>query len=371
MGSPLMNATQDTLSTLPKPWSGFSPAAVAAAMESLDLPAYRVRQLIRSLNHVGVWDWSDVSEFSKDLRTSLGSMAPLRSLRVELNLVSERDGTNKVLFATADGGRVESVLMRSGGEQARRFTVCVSSQIGCPAACTFCASGLGGFARNLTTAEIVDQVHFFAGRLRRDGHRLDNVVYMGMGEPFLNYSRVMESIARLRDPEGLGLGARRITVSTVGIVPAINRFSEDAGEVNLAVSLHAPNDPLRTKLVPYNQHFPIAAIMEAVRKYVARSSRRVSFEYVLLRDVNDAPALATELAALLKPLKSLAHVNLIPWNPFGEAGLSRVTRDTADAFAARLQKLGVNTTIRHSKGLDINAACGQLRRRAVEGSSAS
>jgi 23S rRNA (adenine2503-C2)-methyltransferase len=215
--------------------------------------------------------------------------------------------------------------------------------------------------RNLSTDEIVDQVEFFAGRLRRRGEHLDNVVYMGMGEPFLNYGRVMESITVLRDPAGLGLGARRITVSTVGIVPVFARFTRDAGEVNLAVSLHAPNDQLRTRLVPYNHQFPIGSIMGEVRDYVQTTRRRVSFEYVLLHGTNDSRDLAVELGALLRPLKPLVHVNLIPWNPFGGAGFSRGTREAAEDFEGWLARAGINTTIRYSKGLDIDAACGQLR----------
>jgi 23S rRNA (adenine2503-C2)-methyltransferase len=332
-------------------------------------PAYRARQLYRAIHAGCVWEWQEASELSLDLKAKLAAVLPLRSLCVDRDLTSAYDGTRKVLFRTVEGGHVESVLMHSDAKSSRH-TVCVSSQIGCPAACAFCASGLS-FTRNLTTAEIIDQVEFFAGALRRAGRRLDNLVYMGMGEPFLNYQRVMESISQVRDPEGVGLGARRITVSTVGIVPAIQRFATEAGEVNLAVSLHAPNDDLRSELVPYNHRFPIAEVMTAVEEYIKITRRRVSFEYVLLQGTNDSSLLARELAMLLIPLNPLVHVNLIPWNPFGEALFARATRETAEAFARKLRGLGINATIRYSKGLDIDAACGQLRERVTREAMAS
>jgi 23S rRNA (adenine2503-C2)-methyltransferase len=217
--------------------------------------------------------------------------------------------------------------------------------------------------RNLTVAEIVDQVMYLARLPAAAESKITNVVFMGMGEPFLNYARVMRSIEQLRSSDGFGLGARRITVSTVGIVPNIERFAREPGEVNLAVSLHAPNDEVRSRLVPYNSRYPVAAIIDATREYAETTKRRVSFEYVLLEGSNDAPHLADELGKLLRPFGALAHVNLIPWNPFPEGGFVRATREQAEAFALRARRAGVNTTIRYSKGLDIDAACGQLRRR--------
>jgi len=199
---------------------------------------------------------------------------------------------------------------------------------------------------------------------KQRGRRIDNIVFMGMGEPFLNYDRVMEAIRRLRDSSGFGFGARHITVSTVGITPGILKFAGDAGEVNLAISLHAPNDELRSRLVPYNRRFPIADILAAARSYCDRTGRRVSFEYVLLEGTNDTVTLAGDLARLLKKLNPLVHVNLIPWNPFPEAEFSRATRDRSERFASTVRDGGVNATVRYSKGLDIDAACGQLRRQA-------
>jgi 23S rRNA (adenine2503-C2)-methyltransferase len=215
----------------------------------------------------------------------------------------------------------------------------------------------------LTASEIADQVHFFVDRLRRTDEAVTNVVFMGMGEPLLNVPAVRESVARLTDPAGLKLGDRRLTISTVGIVPQMRRFAEWAGQVNLAVSLHAPNDELRGRLVPYNEHFPIADILSAVEGYVAQTNRRVSFEYVLLRGVNDSTKLAGDLARLLRPLGGAAHVNLIPWNPFREGRFIRSEGPDADAFAEVVRRSGVSTTVRYSKGLDISAACGQLKER--------
>jgi 23S rRNA (adenine2503-C2)-methyltransferase len=215
--------------------------------------------------------------------------------------------------------------------------------------------------RNLRPDEIVDQVMYFEHAAREERRHVTNVVFMGMGEPFLNTPNVREAIRRLTDPAGYGLGDRHITVSTVGIVPQIRRFAEWGGQVNLAISLHAPNDEVRSSLVPYNDRFPVADIMDAARDYLGATRRRVSFEYVLLRGTNDSPALARDLARLLAPLTGGAHVNLIPWNPFIEGRFVRSEGPDADAFARELRSRGINATIRCSKGLDISAACGQLR----------
>jgi 23S rRNA (adenine2503-C2)-methyltransferase len=297
-----------------------------------------------------------------------------------MHLISPRDGAEKALLRLHDGMTVETVLIpgkNAGG--ASRSTVCVSSQVGCPAGCTFCATGLSGFARNLTAAEIVDQVMYFVRRLScksssgesRGASRLTNVVFMGMGEPFLNTAAVRAAARRLIDPHGLNLGERRLTISTVGIVPQIRRFAEWGGQINLAISLHAPNDALRAELVPYNHHFPIADLLAAVREYIDRTRRRVSFEYVLLRGVNDRPEEAQELAQLLAPLSGFAHVNLIPWNPFREGKFIRSEGPDAEAFAELVRRGRVNTTVRYSRGLDISAACGQLREQASRATPSS
>ena len=338
-----------------------------------DLPAYRARQLFRALTKHGAGEAGELTEFPLSLRNGLEAERPLRSLKVRMHLRSPIDNSQKVLFSLADGMTVETVLIPSSrSADAQRYTVCVSSQVGCPAGCTFCATGLSGFGRNLTGFEIADQVMYFVRALRPEGKRVTNVVFMGMGEPFLNVPSVRDAVARLTDPAGFGLGQRHITVSTVGIVPQIRKFAEWGGQVNLAISLHAPNDDLRTSLVPYNQRFPIADLMAAARDYIAATRRRVSFEYVLLKDTNDSIELARELARLLVGFGGGAHVNLIPWNPFREGRFVRSEGPDADAFAHALREGGVNATIRYSKGLDISAACGQLRDTvALKGASVS
>lgn len=349
---------------LPSALSELDAAGIQRWAEELQLPAYRGRQLWAALHKRAVQRFGDLTEFPEALRGRLTERYRLRSIEPRVHLHSSLDRSEKVLFALADGQTVETVLIR--GRSARgstRNTICVSSQVGCPAGCSFCATGLSGFGRNLSSAEIADQVMFFSAQLRASGERVTNVVFMGMGEPFLNVPAVKGAVAMLTDPTGFGLGARSITVSTVGIVPQIRRFPEWAGQVNLAVSLHAPNDELRTRLVPYNQHFPIHELMRSVEEYIRHTHRRVSFEYVLLKGVNDAPDLAAELADLIRPLGSAAHVNLIPWNPFREGRFVRSEGPGADMFARELVRRGVNTTVRYSKGLDISAACGQLRER--------
>lgn len=349
----------------PQALSALSPEELAAWATAAGFPPYRARQLDLALRRRAVYVWGDVTELPLADRQALEGRYRLRTLEVVRHLRSARDGTEKVLFRRLDGGTIESVLIRGrNADSGRRLTVCVSSQVGCPAGCTFCATGLAGLMGNLSAAEIVDQVQYFVGRVRPAGERVTNVVFMGMGEPFLNVAAVRASIERLTDERGLGLGARRLTVSTVGIVPQIRAFTEWGGQVKLAVSLHAPNDDLRSSLVPYNRHFPIADLMEAAMAYVRLTRRRVSFEYVLLRGVNDARGLARELARLLVPFGGLAHVNLIPWNPFREGRFVRSEAPDTVAFAEELQRACVNATIRHSRGLDINAACGQLREQA-------
>lgn len=345
-----------------RPFSSFDLAAAGQWADQLGQPPYRARQLFDALNMRAAGEFDDLTQFPLALRAAMEAERPLRSLQVLTHLRSRGDGSEKVLFRLADGATVETVLIPSSrGDGPRRHTICVSSQVGCPAGCTFCATGLSGFGRNLTDYEIFDQVVYFARGLHADGRRVTNVVFMGMGEPFLNTREVRGAVERLTDPDGFGLGRRHITISTVGIVPQIRKFAAWGGQVNLAISLHAPNDALRSELVPYNRRFPIADLIDAARDYLAATRRRVSFEYVLLRNTNDSPALAAELGRLLAPLGGGAHVNLIPWNPFREGRFIRSEGPDADGFARALKASGVNATIRYSKGLDISAACGQLR----------
>jgi len=275
------------------------------------------------------------------------------------------DGTTrKTLWRAHDGTLFESVLMRYPG----RATVCVSSQAGCGMACPFCATGQGGLRRNLSAAEIVDQVRAAAAAMR-DGElsggpgRLSNVVFMGMGEPLANYRRVIDAVRRITEPppDGLGLSQRSVTVSTVGLVPAIARLADERLSVTLAVSLHAPDDELRDTLVPVNTRWKVAEVLAAARAYADRTGRRVSIEYALIRDVNDQPWRADLLGSLLRErLEQLVHVNLIPLNPTPGSDWDASPRPVQDEFVRRVRAAGVECTVRDTRGREIAAACGQL-----------
>jgi 23S rRNA (adenine2503-C2)-methyltransferase len=267
---------------------------------------------------------------------------------------SDRGETVKYLWRLGDGVLVETVLMHHGD----RSTVCVSSQAGCAMGCTFCATGQAGFDRHLTTGEIVEQVVRAARAVRRTRpQRSVNVVFMGMGEPLANYERTWAAVERLHDD--VGISARNLTVSTVGVVPGIRRLAGERLPVNLAVSLHAANDALRNELVPLNRRYPLAAVAEACREYFDATRRRVSFEWALIDAVNDRGHDAVELAALARPLR--AHVNLIPLNPTPGYATRGSPPERVRAFRDRLRNLGVNATVRRTRGTDIDAACGQLR----------
>ena len=329
-------------------------------MASWGQPRYRADQ---------IWHWLYVSLVSEidqmrnlpaALRTQLGGQFVVTSITPVRTQRSADGHTEKVLLQLADGQAVETVFMDYDG----RRTVCVSSQVGCAVRCAFCATGLAGWSRNLTAGEIVQQVLYYA-RLRRrlapaePEQPITNVVYMGMGEPFLNYEAVRRSIAILNDPEGFNLGARRVTVSTVGIVPGIERLGSEGLPIGLAVSLHAPTDELRNRLVPVNRKYPLAQLIPACQAYTERTHRRVTFEYALIDGVNDSPAHADALARLLHGL--LCHVNLMPVNPVADLPYAPSPYDRVVAFEGRLRDRGINATLRVSRGADIQAGCGQLR----------
>jgi len=270
--------------------------------------------------------------------------------------VCDGGATRKALWRLHDGALVESVFMRYPD----RATVCVSSQAGCGMGCPFCATGQAGLTRNLSTAEIVDQVVWFAGQAARDGDRLSHVVFMGMGEPLANYGRVVEAVRRLvaPAPDGLGLSQRHITVSTVGLVPAMRRLAAEDLSVTLALSLHAPDDELRDELVPVNRRWPVAEVLETAFDYAAGTGRRISIEYAMIRDVNDQPWRADLLGRLLAG--RLAHVNLIPLNPTPGSRWDASPKPVEREFVRRLRAAGVPTTVRDTRGREIDGACGQL-----------
>ncbi|MGH3905339.1 MAG: 23S rRNA (adenine(2503)-C(2))-methyltransferase RlmN [Pseudonocardiaceae bacterium] len=335
-----------------------------AAMAELGEPAYRGDQLARHYFARLTTDPATMTDLPAAGRDRLVA-ALLPALATPVRHVACDGGTTrKTLWRAADGSLTESVLMRYQD----RATVCISSQAGCGMACPFCATGQGGLTRNLSTAEIVDQVRAAAAAMR-DGElaggpgRLSNVVFMGMGEPLANYRRVLAAVRRITSapPDGLGLSQRSVTVSTVGLVPAIHRLSGEGLQVTLAVSLHAPDDELRDTLVPVNTRWKVAEVLDSAQQYADSTGRRVSIEYALIREVNDHPWRADLLGRLLRDrLGSLVHVNLIPLNPTSGSEWDASPLPVQEEFVARVRAAGVACTVRDTRGREIAAACGQL-----------
>lgn len=317
-------------------------------------PAYRAEQIETWLYKWHVDDVAQMTNLPKALRQRLADETVIDPLTPLISLDSADGYTRKTLFALADGREIEAVLMRYD----RRQTLCISTQAGCAMDCPFCATGQMGFRRNLTAGEIVAQVLHFARQLDREGQPVTNVVFMGMGEPLVNYAETWRAIRRLNDPAGFNLGARRMTLSTVGLVPAIRRVSKEPEQVGLAVSLHAPTDELRNKIVPINRRYPLAMLMQAVRDYIATTGRRVTFEYALMDKLNDSDTQADQFAGLVQGM--LCHVNLIPLNPTPNSPWSGSPDERVYAFRDRLQAAGIPTTVRLRRGVDIAAGCGQL-----------
>jgi len=318
-------------------------------------PAYRASQIWQAVYRDLTTRYPDMTTLPVSLRERLAESLPLQLPAPEAHQHSADRRTTKTLLRLADGEAIEAVLMRYDA----RDTVCVSTQIGCAMACRICATGQGGFTRDLSPGEIVGQVLHAARTFREEGEHLTNVVYMGMGEPFRNYDATLASIRILNDPRGLGLGARSFTVSTVGIVPAIERFAEEGLQVHLAVSLHTGEDELRSRLLPINRTYPLDRLLEACRTYVARTNRRITFEVALIDGVNDSPSQARALADRLRGI--LCHVNLIPFNPIPGAPWRRSSDAHVAEFADILDGRGVSVTVRMRRGVEIEAGCGQLR----------
>lgn len=341
---------------------------LTALLASWGEPAFRARQIYRHLYINVAGAVSDMTDLPKSLRERVERDTDLCTLKKTGMLCGDDGLTRKALFQLPDGAPVESVLM----VYPDRATVCVSSQSGCPMACSFCATGKLGFLHDLTSGQIIEQVMWAARELRviraekkplagELPKALGNIVFMGMGEPFNNYNHWWTAVERLHDPAGFNMGARSFTVSTVGLVPGILKLAEEKLQVNLAISLHSPDDDLRAEMMPVNKRYPIRDLIEAVRTYIEKTNRRVSFEYVLLQEKNDLPEHAERLADLLrKPTPLLCHVNLIPWNPVPGTPLDRSSRRRVLTFQKVLQDRGVPCTVRVERGTDIAAACGQL-----------
>ena len=316
-------------------------------------PKYRFKQAQKAVFSDLVESWKDVTSLPLNLREKLEKKVPLA---VEGEIHESRDNkTFKAVIELKDGLKIEAVLMRHSG----RNSVCLSSQVGCPLGCGFCATGQMGFKRNLTSDEIVEQFLYLARYLKnnfKEDNKITNVIYMGMGEPFLNYDNVMSSVKIINDKDLIGLGARHISISTAGIVEGIGKMANEKLQINLAISLHAPIDKLRSSLMPINKKYSIKKVLMAVDRYIEKTGRRVMFEYLMIKGVNDTPAMANELAPLVR--MPLYLVNLIPYNPTERFKPS--SPETMKKFKATLEKEGVAVTQRYSFGKDIKAACGQL-----------
>lgn len=330
-------------------------------------PAFRARQVYSQLYKKLATAAQTMTDLPVALRERLAAETHIGTLRLLREQTADGGLTRKTLWNLEGNAVIETVLMIYPPDRA---TVCVSTQAGCAMGCVFCATGKMGLLRNVSAGEILEQVIYFERYLRQQAphlalergetlpNHITNLVFMGMGEPFANYDRWWEAVQRLNDKQGFNLGARNMTVSTVGLVKGIRRLADEPMQINLAVSLHAPNDALRSALMPVNDHFNLAELMDAVRYYTDQTRRRVSFEYVLLEGKNDTPASAAELAELIKGM--LCHVNLIPWNPIPGMPLTRSHRERVIAFQQVVQTAGVSCTVRVERGIEIAAACGQL-----------
>jgi 23S rRNA (adenine2503-C2)-methyltransferase len=388
-----------------------TPQQLSETMVEWGEPAYRANQVMHWLYKELATDFSQMTNLPAGLRQKLAETMQVGSAQLMAQKISSDGWTRKVLLQMRGGHTVEAVLMLYFD----RATVCISSQVGCAMGCSFCATGQMGFTRNLSTGEILEQVIWFNRWLREHPHRpalskakrthytgkpanedqkarerialldegwhsadsasptagseiraVTNIVFMGMGEPLVNYNNVWGAIRTLNSPQGLGMGARRLTVSTVGIAPQIRRFADEEQAVNLAVSLHAPNDELRSSMVPVNTRYPIGELMAACRYYSETTRRRITFEYVLINGTNDSLDLAHQLAALLRGM--LCHVNLIPLNPVPGTEMRATPKEQVYAFQRIVEDAGISTTVRIERGVDISAACGQLKVESEQGS---
>ena len=335
---------------------------LAVFCERLGEKRFRATQLFRWIHQKGAQDFDQMSDLAKSLREKLKTCAQVQPL-TPISRHDSADGTIKWLFDVGDGNAVETVFIPEDD----RGTLCVSSQAGCAVGCRFCSTGHQGFSRNLTTGEILSQLWFAEHTLRKQFNTtervISNVVMMGMGEPLQNYSALVPALRSMLDDHGYGLSRRRVTVSTSGVVPMMDRLGEDC-PVALAVSLHAPTDALRDNLVPLNRKYPLHELMDACRRYLAHAPRDfITFEYCMLDGVNDQPEHAQALIDWVKPKRGQGvpcKFNLIPFNPFPASGLTRSNAATVKAFAAQLSDAGIITTVRKTRGDDIDAACGQL-----------
>lgn len=326
-------------------------------LQSLNEKPFRASQIYEWLYKKFVSSYDEMITVPKQLRNKLKDSIPFTTLTPQIDKISSDKWTRKILFNLPDNSQVETVLMGYN----ERCTVCVSTQAGCALGCTFCATGQAGLQRNISAGEIIEQILFFDRILRKKNDRVTNMVFMGMGEPFANYDEVMKAIEILTDADGYNFGARRITISTVGFAPQIEKFTDKNSQVNLAVSLHAATDELRETMLPVNKKYPLKILIPACWEYTDKTNRRISFEWALINNVNDTAEQANELVKLIKG--KLCHVNLIPLNPTHDFNGSASIRDRINKFRNILDRNGIPNTLRLRRGIDINAGCGQLRQK--------
>lgn len=333
---------------------------IAEIINSWGESSFRVKQLWQGL-YLNLWNSAEqFTNLPIPLRQKISNTFDFSHLYPDITQSSHDGETVKTLYHLPDNQPIEAVLMR----YERRRTLCISTQAGCAMGCVFCATGQMGFRRNLSSGEIIEQVLYYARQLRSQGDDVTNVVVMGMGEPFHNYDATLGAIDRLNERDGFNFGARRFTISTVGLVPAIRRFTSEKRQINLAVSLHAADDDLRSSLMPVNRKYNLDVLLQACREYVEKTGRRISFEWALIQDVNDTPEQAKKLAERLQSLKRkgtiLCHVNIILLNPSPHYDQRASTSARADAFMAILRQYGIPCSVRLRRGIDIQAGCGQL-----------
>ena len=327
-------------------------AELSSSFSELGLPAFRAKQVWQWLQEKGVMSFDLMTNLSKDLREKLKNEFDIYGCDVEKKSVSQLDSTVKYLFRLIDGEFIESVLMK----YKYGYSLCVSTQVGCRMNCAFCATGVGGFVRNLTASEILSQIHAAQNDMNI---RVSHIVLMGMGEPMDNYDNVIRFLKLVNADNGLNLGMRNISLSTCGIIPGIKKLQQEDLQLTLSVSLHAPNDEIRSRLMPVNKKYGVDELLSACREYSNATSRRISYEYAMFGGVNDSDECARELANKLKG--TLSHINLIPANDVTESGLKSSTPERIKRFTEILEKSGRNVTVRRSLGGDIDASCGQLR----------
>lgn len=324
-------------------------------LQSAGEKKFRAEQIFSWL-HKGAESYYEMTNLSKETRERLMKDTYVSTLKIREKYISKIDGTVKYLFELPDGNCIESVVMRYH----HGITICISSQVGCRMGCRFCASTIGGLYRNLTAGEILNQVIFAQKDL---GERISNIVMMGIGEPLDNYDNVIKFLHNVNHEKGLNIGYRHISLSTCGVVPMIYKLAEEKLPITLTISLHAPNDEIRDTIMPVNHKYKIGELMEACKSYAEKTGRRISFEYSLIHGVNDSRKDACELAELTRPLHS--HINLIPVNKVEERDFEQGSREEIQAFAKKLEELGINATIRRELGTDISASCGQLRKKVL------